>query len=196
MDELTQNKLNFDIYVTLAKERSLFLIGELEAEIANELVALLFWLDKQSSEEITVYINSGGGTIPDGLHALYDTFQFIKSPVRTICIGEAHSSAAILLASGSKGRRFAYPNSEIMIHTVQVSDVSGSQSELEEESKRTKKLNAHLMEMIARHTGQSLRKVKRDCQEDKYMTAQEALEYGIIDEILKPTKEIPELKKK
>lgn len=187
---------NSNVYNKLANQRVLFLAGDITAEIANKLVAYLLLFDNQSSEEITFYINSSGGDIIDGLLPIYDTFQYIKAPIRTICIGQAYSCAAIILAAGTKGRRFAYPNADIMIHTVQVTDISGTQSELEEESKRTKKLNASLMEMIARHTGQSLRKVKRDCQEDRYMTSQEALEYGIIDEVIKPSKEIPELKKK
>ncbi|HVI43186.1 MAG TPA: ATP-dependent Clp protease proteolytic subunit [Anaerovoracaceae bacterium] len=196
-EESSECSDNFDIYNSLAQDRFLFLSGDIVGDVANKIVAWLLWLDKKSpTDEITIYINSDGGNITNGLMTVYDTFQFIHAPIRTICIGEAYSSAAVLLAAGSKGRRFAYPNSEVMIHTVQVSDISGNQSQLEDESKRTKKLNASLMEIIARHSGQSLSKVKRDCLKDKYMTAQEALEYGLIDEIIKPNKEVPALKKR
>lgn len=188
---------NFDIYNNLAQERILFLSGDIIGDVANKLVAWLLWLDKKSpTEDITIYINSDGGNITNGLMTVYDTFQSINAPIKTVCIGEAYSSAAVLLAAGSKGKRFAYPNSIIMIHAVQVSDISGDQAQLEDEYKRTKKLNASLMELTARHSGQSLTKVKRDCGKDKYMTAQEALEYGLIDEIVKPNKEIPALKKR
>jgi ATP-dependent Clp protease protease subunit len=184
----------YDVYSRLVKERILFLAEEIEAELATTLTATLFWLDSQSStQEITLYINSPGGTVSDGLLTIYDTLQVIKAPVRTICIGEAYSGAAVILAAGTKGRRLAYPNAKIMIHPIQVGELSGSQPEIEKEAKRIKKLNSSLIELIARHSGQSLKKVRKDCQTDKFMSADEALEYGLIDEIVKPSKKVPEL---
>lgn len=197
VSEPQSNLINFDdIYAKLAKERILFLCEDIGADIATSLTAHLFWLDSLNSDlDITLCINSHGGSVSDGLLTIYDTMQYIKAPIKTICIGEAYSAAAIILASGTKGKRLAYPNSKIMIHTIQVSDIFGSTSDLEKESKMVKKLNQSLMEIIARYTGQSLKKVKRDCKEDLYMDAQEALDYGIIDEIIIPFKSIPELKK-
>lgn len=191
----TPNSQHKDVFSRLALERTLFLAQEIDAEVATSLVANLFWLDKQDPEkEITLYINSIGGSVSDGLLTIYDTLQFIQAPIRTICIGEAYSSAAVLLASGSHGARFAYPSARIMLHMIQVSEMSGTQKEIEEESKRIKELNDQLMKIIARHSGQSLRKVKRDCEKDRYFTPEEAIKYGIIDGIIKPAKIIPELK--
>lgn len=183
-----------DVYSKLVEERIIFLKDEIDATVATKISATLFWLNSQSqTEEIILYINSPGGTVSDGLFTIYDTLQFIKAPVKTICIGEASSSAAVILAAGSKGRRFAYPSARIMIHNIQVSEMSGSQTEIEKESKRIKELNDNLIQTIARHTGQLLRKVKRDCINDKYLTAEQAVAYGIIDGIIQPNKEIPEL---
>lgn len=183
------------IYAKLAEERILFLSEEIDASVATTLSAHLLWLDSQNKNEITLYINSCGGTVNDGLLTIYDTMQHITAPIKTICIGEAFSAAAIILSSGAVGSRCALPHAKIMIHAIQVSDLGGSQDELEKEAKRLKKVNTSLMEIIARHTGQSLTKIKRDCKHDKYMTAAEALEYGLIDVIITPKKKIPKLKK-
>lgn len=184
----------YDVYSRLVKERILFLSEEIDADLATMLTATLFWLDSQSStQEIKLYINSPGGTVSDGLFTIYDTLQVIKAPVKTICIGEAYSGAAVILAAGTKGKRLAYTNSKIMIHPIQVSEISGSQPEIEKESKRIKQLNSQVIELIARHTGNTLKKVKKDCQTEKFMSASEALNYGIIDDIVKPNKEIPAL---
>jgi ATP-dependent Clp protease protease subunit len=133
--------------------------------------------------------------VSDGFLTIYDTMQYVKSPIKTICIGEAYSGAGIILSAGSKGMRYACPNSEVMLHAVQVEDMSGTTQDIQKESKRIKVLNQKLMEIIAHHTGQSLRKVKRDCREDKFFSAKEALEYGIIDYIIEPSKTIAVLKK-
>ena len=184
----------YDIYSRLIKDRILFLYEDINANVATSFVATLFWLNSQNNkEDISIYLNSAGGTICDGLMTIYDTMQFIEAPIKTICIGEAYSAAAVLLSAGTKGKRFAYSHSKIMIHTVQAWDVCGSQEEVERESDRIKDLNNLLMELLARHSGQSLKKVKKDCLKDKYMTAEEAVEYGIIDKIITPKKEIPEL---
>lgn len=187
---------NCDIFGQLARDRNLFIYHDIDGHIATTLVAHLLWLDLQDSEtEITIYINSIGGTVSNGLLTIYDTMQNINAPIRTICIGEAYSGAAVLLSAGTKSRRFSYPNAKIMIHAIQAYDIGGSQSEVEKESKRIKFMNQSLMELMARHTGQSLTKIKRDCVEDKYFTAKEALDYGLIDNIIKPVKKIPNIKR-
>jgi ATP-dependent Clp protease protease subunit len=196
MDEsYPKNLVDCEIFEELSRERVLFLQGDITSSSATELVANLLLLDKQSiNDEIVIYISSQGGDV-GGLMAIYDTFQSIQAPIRTVCIGEACSAAAIILTAGSKGLRSAYKNSRIMIHDIQLFDLSGSHAEVAKESKRIKKDSTAIMEIIARHSGQSLRKIKRDCKTDKYFTASEALSYGIIDEIVKYKKEIPELRK-
>lgn len=186
----TDEEKSIDIFSSLMKERILFLSEEIDAAVATSTAASLLFLDLQSQEEITLYINSIGGTISDGLLTIHDTLQYIKSPVKTICIGEAYSSAAVILASGTKGRRFAFPNSKIMIHNLQVDEMFGTQKEIEDESKRLKELNQVLLTLIANHTKQPLKKIKRDCLKDKYFTPQEAIKYGLIDGIVEPSKGI------
>lgn len=185
-----------DIYVKLAKKRILFLKEDVDANSSGELAANLLWLNLQNkTKEITLYINSTGGDI-DGLWTIYDTMQNIEAPIKTICTGNAFSSAAVILMAGTKNLRCAFPHASIMIHAIQlVEDVGCSQSEFEKRSRRYKKDNDVLMETMARHTSQSLSKVKKDCKEDYYLDAQEALKYGIIDQILTGVKAIPSLKK-
>lgn len=184
------------IYSQLIEERILYLCTPIEAISASTLSAYLISLSRTDPEkEITIYINSPGGDIIDGLITIYDTMQAIPTPIKTICIGEAFSSAAVILSAGSKGKRYAYQNARIMIHSIQTEVAYSSQQEFEKEFKRTKKLNDWLLETVARHTGQTLRKIRKDCKEDKFMTAEEALKYGIIDEIIAPLKEIPPLRK-
>lgn len=195
MDEFVPHRLDSEIYKNLFESRSVFLLGDIYVQSAANLAAQLLWLNAIKQEEITIYINSQGGDIDSGLLTIYDTIQWISSPVSTICIGEAYSSAGYILASGSRGKRYAYPHSKIMIHGVQTSELSGTQEEIEAESKRIKLLNQSLMEIIARHSKQSLSKVKRDLKKDRYFSAEEALKYGLIDGVIEPTKKIPLLKK-
>lgn len=186
--ELYSTGVYQDVFSRLVTERIVFLSQEIDAEVATEKAATLLLLDKlDPSKEITLYINSSGGFVQDGLLTIYDTLQLISAPVRTICMGEAYSSAAVLLAAGSKGKRMAYPSARIMIHNIQVEEMSGTQKQIEEESKRIKDLNHTLMQIICRHTGQPLRKVRRDCEKDKYFTPQEAIRYGLIDSIVTPS---------
>lgn len=179
-----------DIYSRFLDERAIFLkeefnSDELNSEIGTRLAANLIWLDAQSQEEVTFYINSKGGDIA-ALMTIYDTMLQMKSPIKTICVGEAFSSAAVILSAGTPGRRFIYPNSRVMIHQMQLSDISGTNAEVLQEVKRIKKENDALMKIIAKHTKQSLRKIKRDCLGDKYFTATEAIKYGIVDHIVEP----------
>ncbi len=184
----------YDIFSRLVKDRIVFLAEEITAEVGTTIAATLLFLDKQNStQDISLYINSPGGSVCDGLYTIYDTMQFIKSPIKTVNIGEAYSAAAVLLSAGSKGKRLAFANSNTMIHQVQVGDLSGPASEIKEESKRIDLLNNRIMTTIARHSGQTFSKVKSDCMEDLYLTAEEALEYGIIDKIIKPHKLLPDL---
>ena len=198
MDELTQYYSPYTkAYTNLLEKRIVFLAGEINRELASNLVATFFSLeDKSPGEPIKFYINSEGGEVVGGLFPIYDAMQAITSPVHTICIGEASSSAAILLAAGSKGYRTATANSRLMIHQIQVGEGSsgGRSSDLEIEARETKSLNKQMIEILARHCGQTYRKVYRDCENDKWFSAQEAKDYGIIDIILEPKKPIPELR--
>ena len=182
---------SIDIFSSLLKQRILFLSEEIDAAVATSITASLLFLDLSSQDEITLYINSVGGSVSDGLLTIHDTLQYIKSPVKTICIGEAYSSAAVILAAGSKGRRFAFPHAKIMIHNIQVEEMSGTQKEIQEESKRVKELNQVLMSLIANHTKQPLKKIRRDCLKDKYFTPEEAIKYGLIDGIVESFKDLP-----
>lgn len=180
-----------NIFSRLVKERIIFLCEEIDAVVATSTAATLLLLDLLDSEkEITLYINSNGGSVPDGLLTIYDTLQFVKAPIKTVCIGQAFSSAAIILAAGTKGRRYAYPNSKIMIHSMQIEEMSGSEKEIQEEAKRIRKENQVLNVIISRHTGQSVKKVQRDCEKDKYFTPAEAIKYGLIDYVVEPTKKL------
>lgn len=178
-----------DVFKFLAEKRHLFLSGEVNYSLANHIISHLILLDFQSSEEITIIINSEGGNIEGGLLSIYDAFQYIKSPIKTFCIGEAYSAAGFLLAAGSVGKRLAFPHAKIMLHGVQVSDLSGTQEEINRENKSVKDLNKTLSEILCKHTGQSIKKITKDLKKDKYFTAEEALKYGIIDKIVTSLKE-------
>lgn len=183
-----------NIYSQLIKERILFLSEDIEPTFASWIAANLIWLDLTSNDSITIYINSCGGDVNGGLLTIYDTIQTLKSPIKTICIGEAYSSAAIILSAGTKGFRFAYPNAKIMIHAVSSPEISGTQKEIEAESKRIKQLNDALMKLIAKHTGQKVSRVKRDCLKDKYFGADEAVKYGLVDHIIDSQQKEPTTK--
>jgi ATP-dependent Clp protease protease subunit len=184
-----------DVYARLVKDRVIFLSEEIDSSTASTIVALLFLLDREDKEEepISLWINSPGGDVND-FFAIYDMVQLVKAPVKTVCIGSASSAAAILLAAGSPGLRYATPNSHVMIHQIQVDNVGGTGTEVEIEAKEVKKINDRITEILARHTGQTKTKIRKDCQHDKYLDASAAREYGIIDHILGPTKPIPDLK--
>lgn len=183
----------YDVYSRLIKDRIIFLADEVDEELATTITATLLFLDHQSkTKDISIYINSPGGDVR-GLFTIYDTMQWIKSPIKTMCIGEASSAAAVILSAGSPGKRFAFENSEIMIHELQVGGMSGTSTEIEKETLRVKRLNEKIIKTMAVHSGQPYEKVKLDCKEDKFMTAEEALEYGLIDCIVKPTKLLPKL---
>ncbi len=173
----------------LFQHRILQLFSEVNEDLAGELVSNLILLSLQDSFlPIKILINSPGGTVSNGLMPILDCIQQLSCPVETLCCGEACSSAAIILATGTKGLRKAYPNSTIMIHGLSTEDISGTPSQVEKESKRMAKENKRLMEITAELTGKPIRRIKRDCKTDKYMTAKEALDYGLIDQIIQKEK--------
>jgi len=177
----------YDIYSRLLKERIIFLAGIITDALANSVIAqMLFLASKDPNKEIQLYINSPGGSVTAGL-AIYDTMQYVKSPISTVCIGLAGSMAATLLAAGTKGRRFCLPNAEILLHQV-MGGVTGEAVEIEITAKQIVKIKDKLNRILAKHTNQPLERVEKDTDRDFYLSAPEAKEYGIIDEVIK-TKE-------
>lgn len=174
----------YDIYSRLLKERIIFLAGPINDIVANSVIAQLLFLASQNpSKDIQLYINSPGGSVTAGM-AIYDTMQYVKPDVSTVCVGLAASMAATLLAAGQKGKRFALPNSEILLHQV-MGGVTGEAIEIEITAKQIVKIKEKLNKILAHHTGQPLERIERDTDRDFYLSAQEAKEYGIIDEVIK-----------
>ncbi len=177
----------FDIYSRLLKDRIIFLGFPVDDQIANLIIAqMLFLAHEDPDQDIKLYINSPGGVVYSGL-AIYDTMQMIKPDVATFCLGMNASMAAVLLASGTPGKRFALPNSRVMIHQGSAG-FRGAVPDIEVVARETLSLTTKLTEILAQHTGQPFEKVKRDSDRDYYMTAQEAKEYGMVDEVLEPSK--------
>jgi ATP-dependent Clp protease protease subunit len=186
----------YDVSSRLIKDRVIYLDCEIEEEITSEITSLLFLLDRENEEDpISLWINSVGGSAT-GFFAMYDMIQRIKAPVKTVCIGEACSAAAIILAAGSPGLRYIMPNARVMIHQIQVDGLTGSNAEVEIQTKDLKEVQDQLTEILARHTGHTMAKIKRDTKMDNYMSAKEAVEYGLVDKILPVVKKQPELLKR
>jgi len=174
----------YDIYSRLLKERIIFLAGPIIDVIANSVIAQLLFLSSQNpSKDIQLYINSPGGSVTAGL-AIYDTMQYVKPDISTVCIGLAGSMAATLLTAGEKGKRFALPNAEILLHQV-MGGVTGEAIEIEITAKQIIKIKDKLNRILSKHTGQPLERVEKDTDRDFYLSAEEAKEYGIIDEVIK-----------
>ena len=184
IEQTNQGERSYDIYSRLLKDRIIMLSGEIDDDLANSVVAqLLFLAAENSDEEIKIYINSPGGSISAGM-AIYDTMNLIKPDVSTICIGMAASMAAFLLASGTKGKRYALPNSEIMIHQP-LGGARGQATEIEIAAKHILKIKERMNKILAEKTNQPIDKIEIDTERDNYMFSDEALAYGIVDEVLK-----------
>lgn len=173
----------YDIYSRLLKERIIFLVGEIEPHMANLIIAQLLFLESENpNKDIHLYINSPGGYVTAGL-AIYDTMQFIKPDVSTLCIGQAASAASLLLAAGAKGKRYCLPNATVMIHQI-LGGFKGQGSDIEIHAKETLRLGLLLNEILAKHTGQPLARVKKDTDRDNFMDAEQAIKYGLVDKIM------------
>jgi ATP-dependent Clp protease protease subunit len=173
----------YDIYSRLLKERIVFLGSMIDDNVANTVIAQLLFLDSEDkTKEIKLYVNSPGGSVTAGL-AIYDTMQYVKSPVSTICIGMAASMAALLLSAGQPGKRFSLPNSDVLLHQV----MGGAESQavdVDIHARHILKIKDRLNKILAQHTKQSLKKIEKDTDRDFFMSAQEALDYGVIDKII------------
>jgi len=177
----------YDIYSRLLKDRIIFLAGPINDQVANVIIAQLLFLEHEDpKKDIKLYINSPGGVVSAGL-AIYDTMQFIKAPVQTVCVGMAASTAAFLLAAGEKGKRYALPNSDILIHQV-MGAAEGQATDIEITAKQILKTKQKINQLLAKLTGQPLAKIEKDSDRDFWLGAEEAKEYGIIDEVIKKTK--------
>lgn len=173
----------YDIYSRLLKDRIIFLGSPIDDDVANTIIAQLLFLESQNpKEDIRMYINSPGGSVTSAL-AIYDTMQYVKPSVSTICVGLAASAGAVLLAAGAKGKRMALPNSEVMIHQV-LGGAQGQATEVEIHAKHILKTRDKLNRILARHTGQKLVRIEKDTDRDYFMTADEARGYGIVDKVI------------
>lgn len=182
VDQTSKGERSYDIYSRLLEDRIIFISGEITDETANSVVAQLIYLEgKDPEKDIAVYINSPGGSVSAGM-AIYDTMNYVKCDVSTICVGLAASMGAFLLASGTKGKRFALPNSEIMIHQP-LGGAQGQASDIEIRAKQILRIKGNINKILSERTGQSLEKVSKDTDRDFYMTADEALKYGLVDKI-------------
>lgn len=173
----------YDIYSRLLKDRIIILNGEIDDNTSNIIVAELLYLDSINNEDISLYINSPGGSVTAGM-AIYDTMNYIKSDVSTICVGIAASMASILLSSGTKGKRYALPNSEVMIHQP-LGGVQGQATEIKIAAERILKLKDKVNKLLSINTNQDIKKIESDTERDNFMNSEEALKYGLIDKILK-----------
>lgn len=182
IDKEGNSERSYDIFSRLLKDRIILLSGEITDTTANSIIAQILYLDSLGKEDINIYINSPGGSVTAGM-AIYDTMNFVKSDVSTICLGMAASMGAFILASGKKGKRFALPNSEIMIHQP-LGGVEGQATEIKIVAEHILKTKKKLNEILSKNTGQSIKKIENDTERDHFLDANEALEYGIVDKIL------------
>ncbi len=183
IEQTSRGERSFDIYSRLLKERVIFLVGPVEDHMANLIVAQLLFLESENPEkDIHLYINSPGGSVTAGM-AIYDTMNFIKPDVSTMCIGQAASMGAFLLAAGAKGKRFALPHSRVMIHQP-LGGFQGQASDIEIHAREILKIRETLNKELAKNTGQPIERIEKDTDRDNFMSAWEAKEYGLIDEVL------------
>jgi len=183
VEQTSRGERSYDIYSRLLKARVIFLTGQVEDQMANLIVAQMLFLEAENPEkDIYLYINSPGGVITAGM-SIYDTMQFIKPDVSTICMGQAASMGAFLLTAGAKGKRFCLPNSRVMIHQP-LGGYQGQATDIEIHAREILKVKARMNELMAQHTGQSLEQIERDTERDRFLSANEAVEYGLVDSIL------------
>ena len=183
VEQTARGERSYDIYSRLLKERVIFVVGEVEDHMANLVVAQLLFLESDNPDkDIALYINTPGGSVSAGL-AIYDTMQFVKPDVSTICVGLAASMGAVLLAGGTSGKRHSLPNSKIMIHQPS-GGFRGQASDIDIQAREVLKLKQRLNELLAKHTGQTIERIERDSDRDNFMDAEAAVEYGLIDTVL------------
>lgn len=187
VEQSSRGERAYDIYSRLLKERIIFLVGKVEDQMANSIIAQLLFLESEdASKDISIYINSPGGYISSGL-AIYDTMQFIKPEVSTLCVGQACSMGAVLLTAGAKNKRFSLPHSRIMIHQP-LGGYQGQASDIEIHAKEMLKVKKVMNDILVKHTSRSLKEIEKDTDRDNFMSAKEAVKYGLVDSILNKRK--------
>jgi ATP-dependent Clp protease protease subunit len=182
VEQTQRGERAYDIYSRLLKERIIFLGTPINDEVSNLIIAQLLFLEAEEQKEISMYINSPGGVVSSGL-AIYDTMRYIKSPVSTLCVGQAASMAAVLLASGEPGKRYALPNARIMMHQGSAG-FSGSMPDIDIQAKEIMRVRELMNKILAEHTHQSIDKILKDTDRDFFLSAEEAKEYGVIDDVM------------
>jgi ATP-dependent Clp protease protease subunit len=183
IEQSARGERSYDIYSRLLKERIIFVVGEIETNMANLIIAQMLFLESENPDkDISLYINSPGGLVTAGL-AIYDTMQFIKPDISTLCFGQAASAASLLLASGTKGKRFCLPNATVMIHQV-LGGYQGQGSDIDIHAKETLRIGKLLTEILSQHTGQSIDRIRKDTDRDNFMTPEAAVKYGLIDKVI------------
>lgn len=182
VEQTQRGERAYDIYSRLLKERIIFLGTPINDEVSNLIIAQLLFLESEEQKEISMYINSPGGVVSSGL-AIYDTMQYIKSPVSTLCVGQAASMAAVLLATGRPGKRYALPNARIMLHQGSAG-FQGSMPDIDIQAKEIMRVRSIMNEILARHTHQDIDKILRDTDRDFFMSSEEAKTYGVIDSVM------------
>jgi ATP-dependent Clp protease protease subunit len=190
VEQTGRGERSYDIFSRLLRDRIVFLGGPINDDVANLISAQLLFLEAESPEqEINLYINSPGGSVTAGL-AIYDTMQFVKPSISTLCVGQAASMAAVLLAAGSKSRRYALPHSRVMIHQLS-GEFQGQAADIEIQAREALRLRESLNEILAEHTGQPIKRIEKDTERDSFLNAEQAREYGLVDEILVARTPIP-----
>jgi ATP-dependent Clp protease protease subunit len=183
IEQTARGERSFDIYSRLLKERVIFLVGQVEDYMANLIVAQLLFLESENPDkDIHLYINSPGGSVTAGM-AIYDTMQFIKPDVSTMCIGQAASMGSLLLTAGAKGKRFCLPNSRVMIHQP-LGGFQGQASDIDIHAREILSIRAKLNKILAEHTGQTVKRIEQDTDRDNFLSAQAAVDYGLVDKVL------------
>ena len=182
IEQSARGERSYDIFSRLLKDRIIFVSGEIDDDLANSVISQLLFLDSRNHDDINLYINSPGGNITSGM-AIYDTMNYIKSDVTTICVGMAASMASVLLASGKKGKRYILPNAEVMIHQP-LGGVKGQATEIKIVADRILYLRKKLNKILSEKTGKDIKEIEKDTERDYYLNASDALEYGLVDKIL------------
>ncbi|MFB6262824.1 MAG: ATP-dependent Clp endopeptidase proteolytic subunit ClpP [Bradymonadaceae bacterium] len=184
IEETHRGERGWDIFSRLLKERIIFVGTPINDQVANTIIAQLLFLESEDPEkEIFMYVNSPGGSVTSGL-AVYDTMQYVEAPITTICMGQAASMGAVLLAAGSEGRRLCLPNARVLIHQPATGGVSGQATDIDIQAQEILDLRERINRILAHHTGQDIERIKEDTDRDYFMSADEALEYGLVDEII------------
>lgn len=193
VEQSARGERSYDIYSRMLKDRIVFMVGPVEDQVANLVIAQMLYLESENPDkDIHLYINSPGGSVTAGM-AIYDTMQFVRCDVSTLCIGQAASMGAFLLASGERGKRYALPNSRMMLHQPAVGGMRGVAAEIEIRAKEILLLRERLNELLAEHTGQSVKRIREDSDRDYWMNAGAAQEYGLVDVVQQPRKKLAQV---